>query len=64
MKPGIIRKLSRPGGGKIIFLIIDGLGGLPGRHGQTALEAADTPQLDRLAAQGGSMACTSLSVRA
>jgi 2,3-bisphosphoglycerate-independent phosphoglycerate mutase len=38
---------------KIIFLIMDGLGGLPqSSGGQTELEAAVTPNLDQLAASG------------
>jgi len=38
---------------KIIFLIMDGLGGLPQEGGtKTELEAAATPNLDRLAASG------------
>jgi 2,3-bisphosphoglycerate-independent phosphoglycerate mutase len=40
-----------PGDGKVVFLILDGLGGLPDRHtGLTELETASTPNLDRLAA--------------
>jgi 2,3-bisphosphoglycerate-independent phosphoglycerate mutase len=38
---------------KIVFLIIDGVGGLPMEvGGPTELEAAHTPNLDRLAAEG------------
>ncbi|MEK7281708.1 MAG: 2,3-bisphosphoglycerate-independent phosphoglycerate mutase [Chloroflexota bacterium] len=38
---------------KIVFLIIDGLGGLPHpKSGRTELETAHTPNLDSLAAQG------------
>jgi len=38
---------------KIIFLIMDGLGGLPLEpNGRTELESASTPNLDRLAAEG------------
>jgi 2,3-bisphosphoglycerate-independent phosphoglycerate mutase len=37
-------------GGKIVFLVMDGLGGLPDpRTGRTELEAASTPNLDTLA---------------
>ncbi len=37
-------------GGKIVYLVMDGLGGLPNeRTGRTELETARTPNLDRLA---------------
>jgi 2,3-bisphosphoglycerate-independent phosphoglycerate mutase len=36
-------------GGKIIFVVLDGLGGIPYYGGKTELEAAKTPNLDRLA---------------
>jgi 2,3-bisphosphoglycerate-independent phosphoglycerate mutase len=39
-------------GGKIVYLILDGLGGLPhAETGKTELETAATPNLDRLAKQ-------------
>lgn len=44
----IVRELSIETPSKIILLVIDGLGDLP-VHGKTALEAARTPHLDRLA---------------
>jgi 2,3-bisphosphoglycerate-independent phosphoglycerate mutase len=48
-----IKKLVKPADTKIILLILDGLGGLPmAPGGQTELEAAKTPNLDRLAAEG------------
>jgi len=37
---------------KILLLILDGLGGFPDERGKTELEAASTPNLDRLAADG------------
>ncbi len=49
----LIRGLARPSSSKIVFLVIDGLGGLPHpRTGQTELETAKTPNLDKLAAEG------------
>ena len=43
-------QLARPGPGKLILLVIDGLGGLAHpRTGLTELEAARTPNLDALA---------------
>jgi len=41
-------RLARPGG-SIMYLVIDGVGGLPDERGMTELEAADTPHLDSLA---------------
>jgi 2,3-bisphosphoglycerate-independent phosphoglycerate mutase len=42
--------LVLPAGGRIIMLVLDGLGGLPhAETGLTELESADTPNLDRLA---------------
>lgn len=39
------------GGGRIVLLVLDGLGGLPHpEHGRTELETAATPNLDRIAA--------------
>jgi 2,3-bisphosphoglycerate-independent phosphoglycerate mutase len=49
----LMRQLNRTSSSKIILLILDGLGGIPMEPGgQTALEAAATPNLDRLARQG------------
>jgi 2,3-bisphosphoglycerate-independent phosphoglycerate mutase len=40
----------QPDGGRIVLVVMDGLGGLPnGRTGHTELEAAHTPNLDRMA---------------
>jgi 2,3-bisphosphoglycerate-independent phosphoglycerate mutase len=45
-------KLMRREGGKIVFLIADGLGGLPDQQsGLTELQIANTPHLDQLAAR-------------
>ncbi|MFV1858274.1 MAG: 2,3-bisphosphoglycerate-independent phosphoglycerate mutase [Anaerolineales bacterium] len=50
---GLLTQLHRPSSAKIILLILDGLGGLPMQSGgATALEAAATPNLDRLAQEG------------
>jgi 2,3-bisphosphoglycerate-independent phosphoglycerate mutase len=49
----LIQSLQRDSSSKIVLLVFDGLGGLPlEADGPTALEAAKTPNLDRLAAQG------------
>src|SRR3712207_6075184 len=46
-----MRELSVKTDSKIVLLVLDGLGGLPmDPSGQTELEAADTPNLDSLAA--------------
>ena len=47
-----MKELSIPGQGKIVMLVIDGLGGLPVKPGgPTELETAQTPNLDALAAE-------------
>ena len=54
----LVRELAEKNRSKIVFLIADGLGGLPLEPGgPTELEAAKTPNLDRLAKTGvlGSM---------
>ncbi len=49
----LMRRLAENEGGKILLLVMDGLGGLPMTpDGQTELEAAQTPNLDRLAKEG------------
>jgi 2,3-bisphosphoglycerate-independent phosphoglycerate mutase len=49
----LIRGLLTPAESKILLLVLDGLGGLPVRPGgPTELEAAATPNFDRLAAEG------------
>ena len=49
----LMRQLAKQDGGKIILLVMDGLGGLPSEgSNQTSLEYASTPNLDRLAREG------------
>ena len=49
----LMRELASDQGGKIILLVMDGLGGLPGGPDHlTELEAAATPHMDRLAREG------------
>ena len=49
----LLSQLHRTSSKKIILLILDGLGGLPMQAGgETSLEAASTPNLDRLAQEG------------
>jgi len=50
----IYEKLITKNDAKIVLLVMDGLGGLPMRpNGLTELETAYTPNLDRLAREGG-----------
>jgi 2,3-bisphosphoglycerate-independent phosphoglycerate mutase len=49
----LIKILSQPSPAKIVFLVLDGLGGLPHPEtGKTELETARTPNLDGLATKG------------
>ena len=49
----LMRKLSKREGGKIVLLVLDGVGGLPIEPGgPTELEAAATPNMDQLAREG------------
>jgi 2,3-bisphosphoglycerate-independent phosphoglycerate mutase len=49
----LMRQLAKSNGGKIVLLVLDGLGGLPmGEHSETTLEYAKTPIMDRLAQEG------------
>lgn len=48
----LLRELAVENQTKIVLLIIDGLGGLPGEKGLTELEAARTPNMDELVAGG------------
>lgn len=51
MNLALMRELSVSTESKIVLLVLDGLGGLPMEPGgKTELEAAETPNLDRLAA--------------
>ena len=48
------REVTRDDGEPLLLYVLDGLGGLPGADGgETALEAADTPNLDDLVRRGG-----------
>ncbi|MBL8154121.1 MAG: 2,3-bisphosphoglycerate-independent phosphoglycerate mutase [Anaerolineae bacterium] len=49
----LLRDLLHDSGGKIVLLVMDGLGGLPRTaDGLTELETAHTPNMDRLAREG------------
>jgi len=49
----LMRRLATIDGGKIILLVMDGLGGLPREQGGlTELEAANTPNMNSLAREG------------
>ncbi|MBM3298536.1 MAG: phosphoglycerate mutase, partial [Deltaproteobacteria bacterium] len=49
----LMRSLTYSGKTKIVLLVLDGLGGLPKEPGgPTELEAANTPNMDRLAREG------------
>ena len=53
MELDFIRKLKKQSKSKIVFLVIDGLGGLPlKQNGLTELESAKIPNLDSLASKG------------
>ncbi len=45
----LISKLAVKNEKKIVFLVVDGLGGLPSKEGKTELEFASTPNLDKVA---------------
>ena len=48
------REVTREDGEPLLLYVLDGLGGLPGPDGgETALEAADTPNLDDMVRRGG-----------
>jgi len=49
----LIKQLAKDSGGKIILLVMDGLGGLPSEgYAETTLEYANTPVMDSLAEAG------------
>ena len=48
----LIDSLAHSTDSKILLLVCDGIGGFPGPSGKTELEAAHTPNLDRLAREG------------
>ena len=49
----LVKDISKPSPSKIVLVVIDGLGGLTNpQTGKTELETANTPNLDRLAAEG------------
>lgn len=49
----LVRNVSFPSSSKIVLLVMDGLGGLPKEPGgPTELEAAQTPNMDKLAREG------------
>ena len=49
----LLSRIAQPGDGKIVLLVLDGLGDIRSRHQpRTALEDARTPHLDELAAAG------------
>ncbi len=47
----LIKELTRKTDSRIVLLVMDGLGDLPGKDGKTVLELAEIPNLDRLAAR-------------
>jgi 2,3-bisphosphoglycerate-independent phosphoglycerate mutase len=57
----LMQELSIPGKTKIVLLVMDGVGGLPGPAGLTELEAAHTPNLDALAKAGMSGLSTAVA---
>ncbi len=52
MEIELIQKLIKKADTKIVFLVLDGLGGVPGQEGLSELEKAKTPNLDKLAQEG------------
>ncbi|RLB54181.1 MAG: phosphoglycerate mutase [Deltaproteobacteria bacterium] len=52
MNPEFLAKLAVENDSKVLLVVLDGLGDLAGPDGLTPLEAARTPHLDEVAAQG------------
>jgi 2,3-bisphosphoglycerate-independent phosphoglycerate mutase len=52
MKPELLSELIVKNEKRIVYLIMDGLGGLPMQGDRTELETANTPNLDQFAAEG------------
>jgi 2,3-bisphosphoglycerate-independent phosphoglycerate mutase len=53
MDQSVLQPLINKNNSKILYVILDGLGGLPmEKGGKTELEAARTPQMDRMAKEG------------
>ncbi|HNR66333.1 MAG TPA: 2,3-bisphosphoglycerate-independent phosphoglycerate mutase, partial [Atribacterota bacterium] len=51
MTESLLKELSLKTDSRIVLLVMDGLGDLPGKDGKTVLEQAEIPNLDRLAAK-------------
>lgn len=61
-QPALVPSLSQPAKSRILFIVADGLGGLPREAGgPTELEDAVTPNLDRLASDGVVGLCTPIA---
>ncbi len=52
VNPTLLPRISRRTDSRILFVVLDGLGGAIGTEGGTALERARHPNLDRLAKEG------------
>ncbi len=48
----LLARLQQPGDSKILLVVADGLGGIPGQRNGSELEMAATPNLDELARSG------------
>ncbi len=48
----ILSSLATKSKSKVLLVVLDGLGGLPGEQGLTALEAAETPNMNKVAEYG------------